>query len=260
MLAVISPAKSLNFDTETMALPATEPQFPKAAGTLARAARKLSKARLKAMMDLSDDLTELNYRRFKAFSDAPGAETVKPAAFAFAGDTYIGLEFATMTPEAQAYAQDNLRILSGLYGMLRPMDAIQPYRLEMGRKLKTRRGETLYDYWDREIGSALRDEADATGSTYLINLASTEYFRAVNLKKLGLPVISPVFEDEKNGEHKVIGFFAKRARGAMARFVMENRIRTPDELAGFTWGGYAYQPGMSSETAPVFRRAEAMAA
>ncbi|MEO1551018.1 MAG: peroxide stress protein YaaA [Pseudomonadota bacterium] len=260
MLCVVSPAKSLDFEGAPAQAPQTRPVFADEAARLARTASRLSKAKLKAMMDLSDALTDLNYQRFKAFEAEPAPTLTKPAAHAFAGDTYIGLDFPSLPPRAQTYAQDHLAILSGLYGVLRPYDGIQPYRLEMGRRLKTRRGETLYDFWGKTIAAELRARAEETGATCLVNCASQEYFRAVDTKALGLPVITPVFEDEKDGVAKVIGFFAKRARGAMARFMVETRARSAQDLHGFAWEGYAFQPDLSAPNAPVFRRSAQMAA
>ncbi|MEM6467220.1 MAG: peroxide stress protein YaaA [Pseudomonadota bacterium] len=260
MLCVISPAKSLNFEPYEGRFEPSTPVFSNYAYRLARTTARLPKSKLKAMMELSDALTDLNAQRFKAFQADPAPQTTKPAALAFAGDTYMGLEFASLEPAAQSYAQNHLSILSGLYGVLRPFDAIQPYRLEMGRRLKTRRGETLYEFWGNEIAKELRQRAEAVEAEYLVNCASQEYFKSVDIKSVKLPVITPIFEDEKNGVPKVISFFAKRARGAMARYVVETQAKTPEDLCGFTWEGYAYQPDLSSLEAPVFRRAEQMAA
>ncbi|MEL6680367.1 MAG: peroxide stress protein YaaA [Pseudomonadota bacterium] len=257
MLAVISPAKNLNF--EPVEAVATEPAFAKDAATLARAAGRLSKARLKAMMELSDALTDLNYQRFKAFAAEPEADAVKPAGHAFNGDTYQGLQFGTLSEADVAYAQDHLRILSGLYGVLRPLDAIQPYRLEMGRRLKTRRGETLYDYWRDGIAKALDAQARATDAQFIVNLASVEYFTAAKESVLKTPVIHPVFKEDRGGTLKIISFNAKRARGAMARYIVETRARSVEDLAGFDRDGYAFRPDLSEPGAPVFVRSEALA-
>ncbi len=260
MLAIISPAKSLDFSPVNDDVPLTTPQFTDEAIRLATAARRLSKARLRAMMDLSEPLTELNYQRFKAFRSDPDIDETRPAAFCFAGDTYAGLDFKGLGRSDQAHAQDHLRILSGLYGVLRPLDRIQPYRLEMGRRLKTRRGETLYDFWGDLVAAALKAQAERINADHVVNLASTEYFRSVRLKALDLPVITPVFLDESNGRAKVISFFAKRARGAMARFIIEHRITDPRHLAGFTWEDYSFQSATSSQDAPIFLRKAAAAA
>lgn len=257
MLAVISPAKRLSWAERPGVMP-TEPLFQSDANRLARVMRRLSAADLRALMDISDDLATLNVARFKAFAAQPDAETTRPAAFAFAGDTYVGLEMASLCAVAVDWAQHHLRILSGLYGLLRPLDAIQPYRLEMGSRLATPRGATLVDYWGKRIARALNLAADAAGSDVLLNCASIEYFAAVDRKALKLRVITPIFlEGRESGEARIISFFAKKARGALARFVMENRLTRPQDLHGFASGGYRLDPGLSSDDRPVFRRAPA---
>ena len=256
MLVVISPAKRLDW-SETPNVAATPPDFQSDAVKLAKSASRLSKAKLQALMDISPALAELNQARFKAFANAPLDDVVRPAAYAFAGDTYAGLEARTLDPDAMDWAQDHLRILSGLYGALRPRDAIQPYRLEMGSRLKTRRGGSLYAYWGDRISRSLNETADATQSTVLINCASQEYFGAVDLKALKPSVITPRFLEDRPGGPKVISFLAKKARGAMARFVSENRITDPAGLRDFTTGGYAYQADQSTQDAPVFLRSDA---
>ncbi|MEO0914850.1 MAG: peroxide stress protein YaaA [Pseudomonadota bacterium] len=260
MLCVISPAKSLDLAPAPPEIPRSAPAFQADAVRLARSAGRLSRARLKALMALSDDLATLNYERFKAFSDAPAEAATKQAALAFAGDTYAGLDFASLDAGSVAYAQGHLRILSGLYGLLRPMDAIQPYRLEMGRRLKTGRAESLYAYWGTRLAEGLDAAAEEAGARFLLNAASQEYFRAAREDALRTPVITPVFLDEKNGVAKTISFFAKRARGAMARFVLEHRIVDAADLAGFGWEGYRFRAEDSAPLRPVFQRSERMAA
>lgn len=254
MLVVISPAKRL--DWEVCEGTGTVPAFQKDAVRLVKTARNLSLGKLKALMDLSDDLARLNRERFAAFEAAPGPEATRPAALAFAGDTYQGLEAKTLDPEEMAWAQDHLRILSGLYGLLRPMDAIQPYRLEMGSRLKTRRGETLYDYWRDDLSKALNAQGEKSGAQVLVNCASQEYFGAVALKALKLQVMTPVFmEDKGDGKGpKIVSFFAKKARGAMARFIVQHRIEDPKMILGFDSGGYAHDPALSKPDRPVFVR------
>jgi cytoplasmic iron level regulating protein YaaA (DUF328/UPF0246 family) len=252
MLIVLSPAKRL--DWSDTGLETTDPLFPREAATLAGHARQLSLGDLKALMGLSDDLARLNRDRFRAFSDAPGADDTRPAVRAFAGDTYVGLDARSLDSEALDWAQDHLRILSGLYGVLRPRDAIQPYRLEMGSRLKTRRGSSLYDYWGDRIARALNEAGAALGTGTLLNCASQEYFGAVDLKRLKLRVITPAFLEDREGEGRTISFFAKRARGAMARFVIDRRITDPAGLADFDAMGYRFDPAASTPDAPVFRR------
>lgn len=252
MLVVISPAKRLDWQERQADL--TAPEFEADAQRLARRARNLPLRDLKGLMDLSDDLARLNRDRFRAFSDAPAPGDLRPAALAFAGDTYMGLEAGSLDADEMAWAQEHLRILSGLYGVLRPLDGIQPYRLEMGARLKTRRGSTLYDYWRDAPAKALRAQAGALGTDVLVNCASQEYFGAVDLKALGLRVITPVFMEDKPGGPKIISFFAKRARGSMARFIIQTRLTDPAGLMDFDFGGYRYRPGLSEPDRPVFLR------
>ncbi|MCV3270111.1 peroxide stress protein YaaA [Roseobacter sinensis] len=254
MLVVISPAKRLDWaerDVET-----TAPAFQEDAVRLVKTARNLSLGNLKGLMDLSDDLARLNRDRFAAFEAEPAEQVTRPAALAFAGDTYQGLQADSLTAEDLAWAQDHLRILSGLYGLLRPLDAIQPYRLEMGSRLKTRRGANLYEYWRDGLSKALNAQAEAVGTDVLINCASQEYFGAVAPKALSLNVITPAFlEDKHDGKGpRVVSFFAKTARGAMARYVVQNRITDPEAIEGFTTGGYAFDAARSTPGAPVFVR------
>jgi len=252
MLVVISPAKRLDWTERDVAT--TAPAMQDDAVRLAKTARNLTLGKLKALMDLSDDLARLNRDRFQVFDAAPEAKATRPAVFAFAGDTYRGLDAETLGPDDIAYADDHLRILSGLYGLLRPRDAIQPYRLEMGSRLKTRRGASLYDYWRDDIAKALNTAADAQGTGLLLNCASQEYFGAVAPKALKLQVITPKFLEEKNGTAKMVSFFAKRARGAMARWVVQNRAKTAQDMRSFSTDGYTYAPDRSTETEPVFIR------
>ncbi|MCF6444726.1 peroxide stress protein YaaA [Nereida sp. MMG025] len=253
MLVVVSPAKSLNWDAGE-GVETSDPVFAKDALSLAKTARQLTLGELRKLMSISEDLARLNRDRFKAYSDDPSAEATRPAAYAFAGDTYQGLEFKTLDEDTQAYAQDHLRILSGLYGVLRPLDAMQPYRLEMGSRLKTRRGKNLYDYWGSEISEALNAQAAQTGAGVLVNCASQEYFGAVDQAALKMKTVTPTFLEDKDGKPKIVSFFAKRARGAMARFVVENRVSTMDALLRFEAGGYKYVPELSKEHAPAFVR------
>lgn len=253
MLITLSPAKSLNWDASQNA-PMTTPDFAADALRLAKTARQLTLGDLKRLMSISDDLARLNRDRFRAFAAEPGAETLRPAALAFNGDTYQGLDAASLTDADMDFAQSRLRILSGLYGLLKPRDGIQPYRLEMGSRLKTRRGATLYAYWGDQIAKALRTEAAALGTDTLLNCASKEYFGAADRPTLGLTVITPQFLEEKDGTARMISFYAKRARGMLARYVITNRITSAEGLAGFDLGGYRLDPAQSTGTAPVFIR------
>lgn len=252
MLVVISPAKRLDWEARDVEM--THPSFPDDAARLAKTARNLTLRDLKGLMDLSDDLAKLNRDRFRAFSDAPQPDATRPAALAFAGDTYQGLEATTLDDDDMDWAQDHLRILSGLYGLLRPLDAIQPYRLEMGSRLKTRRGTNLYDYWRDHLSKALNAQAEAVGTNTLTNCASHEYFGAVAPKALNLNVVTPQFMEDKGAGPKIVSFFAKKARGAMARFIVQNRIVDPAGILDFDTGGYTYQPDISTAEKPVFVR------
>jgi len=259
MLTVISPAKRLDLDPVTLpgAMTPSEPAFAADAARLARVARRLSVADLRGLMAISEPLAVLNRDRFKSFAAAPQPDQLHPAALMFAGDTYIGLEAKTLSEDALRWAQDRLRILSGLYGLLRPLDAIQPYRLEMGSKLATARAGDLYGYWGKRLARALNAQAAALGTGTLVNCASQEYFGAVDRNALKLRVITPVFLEDKAGEAKIVSFFAKQARGAMARFIAENRLTDPVSIQSFDTGGYRFQPQRSDGDCWVFLRAAA---
>ncbi len=249
MLVAISPAKKLDMSpTDTNA---TVPGFAKDANKLAEVAGKLSQDELSKLMHISADLAKLNAERFAKFGDMQS----KPAALAFAGDTYQGLEAGSLDEDEMAWAQNHLRILSGLYGVLRPLDAIQPYRLEMGSKLKTDQGKSLYEYWGTRLSEALNRHADDVKADVLVNCASQEYFGAVDLGALKLRVITPVFLEDKGGQPKIVSFYAKKARGAMARFIVQNRLTDADALLEFDTGGYAHSPDLSEDGKPAFVRA-----
>jgi len=252
MLTVISPAKSLDMSPVDH-LP-TAPQFQEDAVRLSKTARNLTLGGLRDLMSISDDLARLNRDRFKAFAADPSAEMIKPAALAFNGDTYQGLEARTLDPADMEWAQDHLRILSGLYGLLRPLDAIQPYRLEMGSRLKTRRGKSLYDYWGDKIAKSLNTLASEQDTDILVNCASQEYFGAADRKALKLRVITPQFMEVKDGKPRIVSFFAKRARGAMARYLTQDRATDPEQIKAFSAGGYAYDADLSDGDTWVFVR------
>ena len=253
MLTVISPAKRLN--EKPHALPPgfalTRPEFAADAARLAKLARGLSAEDLCGLMDISPKLGALNRDRFAVFD--PKAEGLA-AAFLFDGDTYAGLEARTMEADTLRWAQGHLRILSGLYGLLRPLDGIQPYRLEMGARLANPKGADLYGWWGAKPAKALKALAAEVGAKALVNCASAEYFGAVEAKALGLPVITPVFLEEKAGEARIVSFWAKKARGAMARFIAEHHLTDPGDLRGFTTGGYAFRADQSDALRLVFTR------
>jgi len=254
MLALISPAKKLDFETESSVAEYSQPDFLDQASALVKKARRLSRSQLAQTMKLSDSLTELNYQRFKSFSTPFDLSNAKQAALMFNGDTYVGLKADTLSNDDFAFAQDHLRILSGLYGLLRPLDLIQPYRLEMGARFKPPKGDDLYGFWDGRLAKAVTEiVADHKDST-VVNLASNEYFKALRAKTLGVPVITPVFKEVKDGQARVLGMFAKQARGMMARHMIVNRLAEPDGLKRFTDGGYEYRDDLSDEASWVFTR------
>lgn len=252
MLVVVSPAKKLDWAERDRDM--TFPAFQDEAVKLAAVARELSVADLMKLMHISEDLAKLNHQRFKDFAEDPKAEALRPAALAFAGDTYQGLEAASLDAEEMAWAQEHFRILSGLYGLLRPLDALQPYRLEMGSRLKNPRGKNLYEYWGSRISEALNTQAEAVGAEILVNCASQEYFGAVDLKALKPKVVTPLFLENKNGTPKVVSFYAKRARGAMARYVIQHRLDQEEALKDFDSGGYVYREDLSEPGKPAFLR------
>ena len=250
MLIVLSPAKALDFTAPKASAPLTAPELSDQTAELARTTKKLRASDLKRMMSLSDSLAKLNRERFQAFE--PQSEEGLQAAFAFNGDVYMGLRARELDRKALSWAQDHVRILSGLYGVLRPLDAIQPYRLEMGVRIKTRRGQSLYDFWGSRISEALNEAAMGHKDRTLVNCASG--FGAVDRAALSLPVVSCRFLEEKDGEARIISFFAKKARGLMARYAIDNRIDRAADLRAFAAEGYRYQPHLSSDEELTFSR------
>jgi len=252
MLIVLSPAKSLDLDTPSPTQEHTLPDFTKRAAQLVKVLRKLSPGQVGDLMHISDPLSVLNVGRYASWT--PDHADGYQAMMAFNGDVYAGLDARSLQPEAIEFAQRHLRILSGLYGLLRPLDLIHPYRLEMGTRLATSDGASLYAFWDDTITKALNTQLAATKSTALVNLASEEYFKSVKPALLKAPVITPVFEDWKSGKYKIISFYAKRARGMMARFAIENGITEVEKLKDFEVDGYAFVPAASTDQSWLFRR------
>ncbi|MEO8115883.1 MAG: peroxide stress protein YaaA [Phenylobacterium sp.] len=252
MLIVLSPAKALDFTPAPASAPLTTPELGDHTAELAKVTRRLRASDLKRLMSISDPLARLNRERFQAFD--PASEEGLQAAFAFNGDVYMGLQARSLDRKALAWAQDHVRILSGLYGVLRPLDAIQPYRLEMGIRLKTRRGQSLYDFWGDRVSEALNAAAMGHRDKTVVNCASGEYFGAVQRQALKPPVVSCRFLEEKDGEARVISFFAKRARGQMARWAIDNRIDRASDLRGFDAGGYRFEAKASTDDEYVFAR------
>lgn len=254
MLAVVSPAKKLDFETDAPEMAVSQPVFLDDTQELIEVARKKSRRDLMKLMGISENLADLNYQRFQHFSVPFDRTNAKPAVFAFRGDTYVGLDADTMKPEDIDWAEDHFRMLSGLYGLLGPRDLMQPYRLEMGTRLANDRGKDLYAFWGDKIAQQINRLTDGHKDRSLINLASNEYFKSVKKNVLDGPVITPVFKEVKAGVAKVIGFSAKRARGMMARFMIDHRLETPEGLKKFNIDGYRYQDDLSTESEWVFTR------
>lgn len=252
MLLVISPAKSLDFTPAPRGVPASAPVMAEQTAELAKAARKLKSRDLKRLMSISDKLALLNYERFQAFE--PQSEEGVQAALAFNGDVYAGLKARDLDKAGLNWAQDHLRILSGLYGVLRPLDVIQPYRLEMGVRLKTGRGHSLYEFWGARIAEQLNAAAQGHRDPTLVNLASQEYFAAVKPDALRVPLVSCQFKEMKDGEARIVSFYAKKARGLMARYAIDRRLEHAEGLKEFTEAGYAFDVGRSNSHEWTFVR------
>ncbi|MEN0111620.1 MAG: peroxide stress protein YaaA [Planctomycetota bacterium] len=259
MLILLSPAKTLDFEPLDRSVEPTKPALHAEAKKLAAIAKELSVGEVAELMELSDRLAETAHGYLQGWKPKWDAKGAKPALFAFRGDVYQGLDADTLTDKQLAAAQDSIRILSGLYGVLRPLDLIQPYRLEMGRKLGSPRGESLYDWWGDRVTRSLAGDLDADSGKHgplVVNLASNEYAGVVRLGDLPARVVTPVFKDEKNGKLRVVSFFAKRARGAMARHLVASRKRGDAAIESFDGMGYAYDAALSVPDAPVFTRGE----
>ncbi len=254
MLALVSPAKKLDFEGEWNFNHFTQSDFLDHTQLLVDNLKALPRARLQGLMNLSDNLGELNYKRYQLFSAPFAPDNAKPAIYTFRGDTYVGLDADTLSVDDVQYAQEHLRILSGLYGMLRPLDLMQPYRLEMGTKLSNLRGENLYDFWGDILTNACNKATFGHKSRTVISLASNEYIKAIKPKGLEGEFITCHFKEIKGGIPKVIGIFAKRARGMMARYMIQNRIENPEGLKKFNLDGYEYQEKISDENNYVFLR------
>ena len=254
MIIVISPAKTLDFDSPLITRRATQPAFLDQSEELMEKLVHYSPNQLGKLMKISHDLSELNVERNLNWSRPFNRKNARPAMLTFKGDVYLGLKAEEFSDEDIDYAQNHLRILSGLYGVLRPLDLMQAYRLEMGTRLKTDRGKDLYEFWGDQISLSLNKQLKKTGADMLLNLASNEYFGAVENKALKAEIISPVFKDWKNGEYKLISFFAKKARGSMAAWVIKNQVKDSSDLKKFDVDGYRFSAEQSTELVPVFLR------
>ncbi|MCW4153554.1 peroxide stress protein YaaA [Halomonas sp. 18H] len=256
MLSVISPAKKLDFETPASTSRHTQPDYLEHSQTLIDILRDKSPQDISQLMGVSDKIAGLNAARFAEWQTPFTADNAKPAAQAFQGDVYVGLEAEHFDDADNDFAQDHLRILSGLYGLLRPLDLIQPYRLEMGTKLANPAGKDLYAFWRDELTSALDEAIAQSGSRVLVNLASNEYFKSIDAGRLNARVITPVFKDEKNGQYKIISFYAKKARGLMAAWMIQQRLDDAEALKDFDVAGYRYNAAMSEGNTLVFCRDE----
>ena len=252
MKIVISPAKSLDFETQVPTKEFSEGIFLNEASTLSAVLKKKSPKKLSELMHISDKLGELNWQRNQDWQLPFTLENSKQAVFAFKGDVYIGLDAYSLSEEKIEQLQQKLRILSGQYGVLKPLDLMQPYRLEMGTKLKVGKSENLYQFWDSKVTNNLNSELK--DDEVFVNLASNEYFKVVSPKLLKVPVVTPVFKDYKNGKLKIISFYAKKARGLMVRYIIDHNIETAEDLKGFNYEGYAFDDNLSSTKELVFTR------
>ena len=254
MLVVVSPAKALNFEEPDPGIAWTKPLMMAQTRELMKTTRTLSAVDLAGLMGLSEKLADLNRDRYRAFRLEHTPENAKQAVLAFAGDTYRGLDATSLSPEDLDHAQTHLRIISGLYGVLRPLDLIQPYRLEMGTRLTTPRGHSLYDFWGDRIARALNRDLKQLDSRVVLNAASKEYFNAIPSDRLKASVVTPVFKEMRNGVARTLGFTAKVSRGMMARYVIRNRIDSVEDLKSFDADGYRFDPDSSSPSTFVFIR------
>ncbi|NOI81841.1 peroxide stress protein YaaA [Vibrio tubiashii] len=256
MLIVVSPAKTLDYESPLATEKSTQPDLIEYSKQLIDVCRKLTPADVASLMKVSDKIADLNVGRFQEWSETFTAENSRQAILAFKGDVYTGLDAQSLSEQDFDYAQNHLRMLSGLYGLLKPLDLMQPYRLEMGTKLANDKGSNLYHFWGNVITDKLNEAIANQGDNVLVNLASNEYFKAVKPKNLDAQVITPVFKDCKNGQYKVISFYAKKARGMMARYIIENRISSVAELTKFDTAGYYFVEDESTPTELVFKREE----
>lgn len=252
MLVLLSPAKTLDFETPLITQTHTQPEFTSQAEPLIDVLRDKAPQDIADLMKLSDKLAALNVARYQGWTPQHSPDNARQALLAFKGDVYTGLDAETLSETDLEYAQSHLRILSGLYGLLKPLDLIQPYRLEMGTSLNTDKGKTLYAYWGSTITDRLNTEL--SGDDVVVNLASNEYFKSVQPKRLNGRLITPVFKDQKNGQYKIISFWAKKARGLMARYIIDKRVEQPEQLKAFDYEGYAFNEAMSEGDTWVFTR------
>ena len=256
MLIVISPAKTLDYESPPVTSKRSTPDFIDQSALLVERLRELTPPDIEKLMGISQKLAGLNFGRYLGWSKNVSTENAKQALLAFKGDVYTGLEAETFSDQDFDYAQDHLRILSGLYGVLKPLDLMQPYRLEMGTRLSNSAGKDLYDFWGDDIVEAINRQLESLGTKTLVNLASNEYFKSVNTTRLDAEIITPVFKDKKSGKYKIISFYAKKARGLMSAWIIKNQVEDAEKLQGFSEAGYYFSDTESSSTELVFLREE----
>lgn len=254
MLIVVSPAKTLDYETPSKTKIHTVPDFLKESQKLIKRLREFAPQDISELMNVSSNIADLNFDRYKSWSANFTEKNAKQALLAFKGDVYTGLDAESFSAKDFKFAQQHLRMLSGLYGLLRPLDLMKPYRLEMGTRLSTDRGKNLYEFWGSEITEALNQQLKKIKSDYLINLASNEYFKSVKPKELNGEIITPAFKDYKAGQYKMIGVYAKKARGSLSRFIIQNQLTDPEDIKDYAMDGYRYNESMSKDNTWVFSR------
>ena len=257
MITVISPAKKLSDECFAHKADHSKPVYLNRSAELVDQLKGYEPSNLESLMGISEKLSILNWERYQDWKPSFSSDNSRQALFTFKGDTYTGLDADTLSKEDLSFSQEHTRILSGLYGMLRPLDLIMPYRLEMGTKIENKYGKNLYDFWGEQLVSDLKNDLASHESKYVINCASVEYFKSIDKESLTGRVVTPVFKEIKDGKARIVSFFAKKARGMMARYIIQNRINDPKEIRQFNLGGYEYNDDLSSTVEPVFTRAQA---
>lgn len=257
MITVISPAKKLSDECHAYEADHSQPAYLVKSTELVDQLKSYEPSHLQSLMGISEKLSVLNWERYQSWNPSFSSNNSRQAFFTFKGDTYTGLDADTLSSEDLSFSQNHTRILSGLYGVLKPLDLIMPYRLEMGTKIENKFGKNLYDFWGNELVADLEKDLSNHDSRYIVNCASVEYFKSIDKDSLNGKVITPVFKEIKEGKARIVSFFAKKARGMMARYIIQNQINDPDQIRKFDLGGYEYNDGLSNAMEPVFTRVQA---
>ena len=257
MITVISPAKKLSDECHAYEADHSQPAYLVKSTELVDQLKSYEPSHLQSLMGISEKLSVLNWERYQSWNPSFSSSNSRQAFFTFKGDTYTGLDADTLSSEDLSFSQNHTRILSGLYGVLKPLDLIMPYRLEMGTKIENKFGKNLYDFWGNELVADLEKDLSNHDSRYIVNCASVEYFKSIDKDSLNGKVITPVFKEIKKGKARIVSFFAKKARGMMARYIIQNQINDPDEIRKFDLGGYEYNDSLSNTMEPVFTRVQA---